>query len=40
HSKNQFVVKKGSYTLKSKICGANYYSQKNLSDPLILKLSN
>lgn len=40
HSKNQFVVKKGSYTLKSRICGANYYSQKNLSDPLILKLSN
>lgn len=40
NSKNQFVIKKGSYTLKSSICGANYYSQKSISDPLILKLSN
>ena len=40
HSKNQFVIKKGNYTLKSNICGANYYSQKNLNDPLILKLFN
>lgn len=40
NSKNQFVIKKGNYTLKSAICGANYYSQKNLTEPLILKLSN
>lgn len=40
NSKNQFVVEKGNYTLKSKICNANYYSQKNIIEPLILKLSN
>lgn len=40
NGKNQFVIEKGSYTLKSKICGANYYSQKNISEPLILKLSS
>ena len=40
NSKNQFVVEKGNYTLKSKICNANYYSQKRLTEPLILKLSN
>jgi len=40
NSKNQFVIVKGNYTLKSNICGANYYSQKNIVDPLILKLSN
>lgn len=40
NSKNQFVVQKGNYTLKSKICNANYYSQKNISEPLLLKLSN
>lgn len=40
NSKNQFVILKGNYTLKSNICGANYYSQKNIIDPLILKLSN
>lgn len=40
NSKNQFVIKKGNYTLKSSLCGANYYSQKNVSDPLILKLSS
>jgi len=39
NSKNQFVIQKGSYTLKSDICGANYYSQKNIAEPLILKLS-
>lgn len=39
-SKNQFVIKKGNYTLKSSLCGANYYSQKNILDPLILKLSS
>lgn len=38
-TKNQFVLQKGSYTFKSSICGANYYSQKVLSAPLILKLS-
>lgn len=40
NSKNQFVIIKGNYTLKSNICGAKYYSQKNIIDPLILKLSN
>ena len=40
NSKNQFVIKKGNYTLKSNLCGANYYSQKNVGDPLILKLSS
>ncbi|QDP84721.1 hypothetical protein FNJ88_03835 [Chryseobacterium sp. SNU WT5] len=39
NSKNQFIIKKGTYTLKSNICGANYYSQKNIIEPLILKLS-
>lgn len=39
NSKNQFVILKGNYTLKSNICGASYYSQKIISDPLILKLS-
>ncbi|UBB89444.1 hypothetical protein J4771_11370 [Candidatus Kaistella beijingensis] len=38
NSKNQFKILKGSYTLKSKICNANYYTQKVISDPLILKL--
>ncbi len=40
NSKNQFVILKGNYTLKSYICGAKYYSQKNILEPLILKLSN
>lgn len=40
NSKNQFVILKGNYTLKSNICGAKYYSQKNIVEPLILKLSN
>lgn len=40
NSKNQFVIKKGNYTLRSNICGATYYSQKNIADPLILTLSN
>ena len=40
NSKNQFVIEKGKYTLKSNICGANYYSQKEIIEPLILKLSN
>lgn len=40
NSKNQFVILKGNYTLKSNICGAKYYSQKDIIDPLILKLSN
>lgn len=40
NSKNQFVIKKGNYTLKSSICGANYYSQKNVVEPLILTLSS
>lgn len=40
HSKNQFIIKKGNYTLKSNICGAKYYAQKNILDALILKLSS
>jgi len=40
NSKNQFVIKKGNYTLKSNICAAKYYSQKYISEPLILALSN
>ena len=40
NSKNQFVVEKGNYTLKSQICNANYYSQKKITEPLILTLSN
>lgn len=39
NSKNQFVILKGNYTLRSNICGATYYSQKNIIEPLILKLS-
>lgn len=38
--KNQFIIEKGNYTLKSNICGAKYYSQKNITEPLILELSN
>lgn len=38
-SKNQFIISKGSYTLKSTICTAQYYSQKNIVEPLVLKLS-
>lgn len=38
-SKNQFVLRKGSYTLKANICEAKYYSQKNIVEPLLLKLS-
>ena len=40
NSKNQFVINKGNYTLKSNICEAKYYSQKNISEPLLLKLNN
>lgn len=39
HSKNQFIIYKGSYTMKSNVCAAKYYSQKQISAPLILKLS-
>lgn len=39
NSKNQFVIYKGSYTMKSNVCAAKYYSQKQISAPLILKLS-
>ena len=38
--KNQFVIDKGGYTLKSNICGASYYSQKIIVEPLILKLNS
>lgn len=40
NSKNQFVIIKGNYTLKSNVCTAKYYSQKNISEPLLLKLGN
>jgi hypothetical protein len=40
NSKNQFVIEKGNYTLKSKICDANFYSQKNISKPLVFALSS
>lgn len=40
NAKNQFVIKKGNYTLKSNVCAARYYSQKYISEPLILALSN
>ena len=40
NNKNQFVIEKGGYTLNSNICGAKYYSQKIVVEPLILKLSN
>lgn len=39
HSKNQFVIYKGNYTMKTNVCAAKYYSQKQISAPLILKLS-
>ena len=39
NSKNQFVIYKGNYTMKTNVCAAKYYSQKQISAPLILKLS-
>lgn len=40
NGKNHFKIAKGSYTLKSNVCEAKYYSQKYIYEPLILKLSN
>ena len=40
NGKNQFVIDKGNYTLRSNVCDAKYYSQKKISEPLILKLSS
>ena len=40
NSKNQFVIEKGGYTLNSNVCGAKYYSQKIIVEPLIITLSN
>lgn len=40
NSKNQFIISKGNFTLKSNVCGAKYYSQKNITEPLLLKLNN
>lgn len=37
--KNYLKVKKGNYTVKTRMCNASYYSQKQISEPLILKLS-
>ncbi|WP_423974917.1 DUF6759 domain-containing protein [Kaistella sp.] len=39
NNKNQFIIKKGNYTLKSNIYEAKYYSQKIIVEPLLLKLS-
>ncbi|MBN9313977.1 MAG: hypothetical protein BGO40_04565 [Chryseobacterium sp. 39-10] len=39
-SKNQFVIRKGNYLMKSNVCNAKYESQKNISEPLMLKLSS
>ena len=40
NGKNHFKIVKGSYTLKSNVCEAKYYSQKYIYEPLILKLSS
>lgn len=40
NSKNQFLIRKGGYTLNSNVCGAKYYSQKIIVEPLIITLSN
>ncbi|TXF77189.1 DUF6759 domain-containing protein [Chryseobacterium sp.] len=37
--KNYLKIRKGNYTLKAKMCSAQYYSQKQIVEPLILKLS-
>ena len=39
NSKNHFKIAKGSYTMRSNVCESKYYSQKSISEPLILKLS-
>ena len=39
NAKNHFKIAKGNYTLKSNICEAKYYSQKNISEALIITLS-
>ncbi|WP_313026800.1 DUF6759 domain-containing protein [Soonwooa sp.] len=38
NSKNQFIIDKGNYTLRSNVCSAKYYSQKSVTDALILTL--
>lgn len=38
-SKDQFIIEKGNYSLQSNICGAGYFSQKQVVEPLILKMS-
>ena len=39
NSKNHFKIAKGSYTMRSNVCESKYYSQKSITEPLILKLS-
>ncbi len=39
NGKNHFKIAKGNYTLKSNVCEAKYYSQKSITEPLILKLT-
>ncbi len=39
NSKNQFVIEKGNYSLRSTLCGATYRAEKRVTEPLILKLS-
>lgn len=39
NSKNQFVIEKGNYSLRSTLCGATYHAEKRVTEPLILKLS-
>lgn len=39
NSKNHFKIAKGSYTMRSNVCKSKYYSQKSITEPLILKLS-
>lgn len=39
NGKNYFKIAKGSYTLRSNVCEAKYYSQKNISESLIITIS-
>ena len=39
NGKNHFKIGKATYTMRSNVCEAKYYSQKSITEPLILKLS-
>ncbi len=39
-SKNQFVIEKGYYQVSSRICQAHYLAEKEITEPLILILSD